>query len=253
MNRDFTVGTRPRLELRAQSGRVDIHAGEPGVIRLSIEGRGADAVTVEQHGDTVSVREDRGGWLRGGSVRMVAEVPDGSNLDISGAATDVFIHGSLGAIDVRTASGDLSFEDVDTVNVKSASGDVRGGVVRGDATVATASGDIYLDRVDGRLTASQASGDLRVDTVGDELRCTTASGELRVSRCLGDDISLKSVSGDVSIGLPKGTRLEADITTLSGEVYLPQGQSETPDGPRRRVRLWAKSISGDISIETFSV
>ena len=67
------------------------------------------------------------------------------------------------------------------------------------------------------------------------------------------------MSGDITIGLPTGIKLDFDLDALSGDVFLPQpSQSEhespypgQPGEPERKrfVRLYAKTVSGDIHIE----
>jgi DUF4097 and DUF4098 domain-containing protein YvlB len=99
------------------------------------------------------------------------------------------------------------------------------------------------------LHANTASGDVRADTVTDDLAAGTASGDVRIGRCDGSDINVKSVSGDIHIGLPTGIRVEPDISSLSGSTRLPPPAKNAPDGPRRAVRLRLRTVSGDITIE----
>jgi hypothetical protein len=59
---------------------------------------------------------------------------------------------------------------------------------------------------------------------------------------------VKSISGDVIVGLPPGIRVEPDITTLSGRTQLPTPVPSTGTEPRRVVRVGLKTVSGDITI-----
>lgn len=245
------IGSKPRMEFRIQAGRIDCSNGGEGVITLDIRGRGAEDVYIDRQGDSIVVREERAGWMRSGSVRISAVFPAGTEIEMAGASTSLYVDGSLGALIVKTASGDVMFGDAERLELKTASGDVRGGQVTGDVVISSASGDVHLDRVEGDLTANLASGDVDVRMVAGDVRAYSASGDVRIERCGGDEISVKSVSGDLMMGLPTGIRLDANITSLSGDIRLPESRSASPDAQRRRVRLDAKTVSGDIQLEVY--
>lgn len=245
----FSVGDHPRVEIRVQAGRVDCQTGPDGTISVEVGGRGGDAVVVDQQGDTVVVREERSGWMGTGSVRITATVPAETDVQMTGASTDLYIDGAVGELVVKTASGDISFDVVSRLDVKTASGDVRGSHVQGSAAISSASGDAHLDRVDGDLTARLATGDVHAQVVSGDVGIQSASGDVRIERCLGDEIDLRSVSGDLQLGLPGGIRLDANFNSLSGGIRLPEDRSEAGGDDRRRVRMSARTVSGDIRIE----
>lgn len=257
ISQEFPVGAGASLNIKIQSGRVDVGEGSPGVIRLEVNTRDPDMVELHQSGDAVYVSDNRSGWVVRGSVRITATVPPGSDLEVSSASADVFTDVELRGFICRTASGDVSFRHVQSLEVKSASGSIRGERVAGDARVNSASGDVWIQKVGGRMTAALASGDVRSDEIGGDLRANSASGDVRVDRYRGEDLTIKSVSGDVVLGFPQGITLDAEVNTLSGSVHLPPAAaSHSPTPPagteRRRVRLNAKTVSGDIRISTFT-
>lgn len=262
INQQFGVGGSPSLNVKIQSGRVDVSEGPPGMISIEIETRDPDNIEIHQSGDTVFVSDNRSGWVVRGSVRVTATVPARTDVEIGSASADIYVDAAVSGLIVRTASGDLSFRDAETVEVKTASGSVRGDRVDQDVRVNSASGDVWIGHVGGRFTAALASGDVRTDVVGGDLRANSASGDVRIDRFRGDEVTLKSVSGDLVIGFPRGTQLEADINTLSGDVQLPPPSPPPPPSPgavgsdqpprtRHRVRLNAKTVSGDIRITSF--
>ena len=259
VNQEFTVGANASLNIKIQAGRVDVGEGRPGVIAIEVSTREPESIELVQTGDAIYVSDNRSGWVVRGTVRITATVPPGTDLEVGSASADVHTDADLRAFICRTASGDVSFRAVESLEVKTASGSVRGDRVAGDVRVNSASGDVWIHRVAGRLTAALASGDVRTDEVGGDLRATSASGDLRIDRFRGDEVTIKSVSGDLVIGFPKGIRLDAEVNTLSGHVHLPTpASSEAANGadlaerPKRRVRLSAKTVSGDIRISTFS-
>lgn len=251
INQQFTVGPGAALSIKIQSGRVDVTEGSPGVLSLDIDTRDPDTVEIHQSGDTIYVTDNRSGWVVRGNVRITAQVPARCDLEVGSASADVMVDADLRHLTCRTASGDVSFRTAENVEIKTASGSVRGERVEEDLRVNSASGDIWIDRVGGRLTAALASGDVRTEEVSGDLRANSASGDVRIDRFRGDEVTVKSVSGDLVIGFPKGITLDADVNTLSGSVHLPQ-PDDRPTGQRRRVRLSAKTVSGDIRISTFT-
>jgi DUF4097 and DUF4098 domain-containing protein YvlB len=118
-----------------------------------------------------------------------------------------------------------------------------------DSRLSAVSGDYSGRSVGGRFHASTASGDIRVGHVGGDVEVATTSGDIRIERCDGDDITARSVSGDVSVGLPTGIRVDADLSTLSGRTTLPEPTPSSADEPRRPVRLRLRSVSGDLRVE----
>ncbi len=246
----FTVGGNPRLELDVPAGHVRVVEGDAGVIRLRIDTADRDSLEIAQLDDTVSLRQ-RSTWsLHNRSVRLTAHVPAGTDVDVHSASADVSLRARLGTVNVHTASGAIELHEAQRADLHSASGNIRVDVVHGDVAAKSASGNITVDRADGRVGASLASGTFRCDHVGGSLDVGTASGDVRVGRCLGDEVVVKTVSGDVGLGLPGGIRVDPDISTLSGKTVLPRPATGEPNGgDRRTVRLRLRTISGDIRID----
>ena len=72
---------------------------------------------------------------------------------------------------------------------------------------------------------------------------------MNIRHYTGASVEIRTVSGDVRLGLPTGIRVEPEITTMSGKVSLPSPAEPTASGERRAVKVRLRTVSGDIRIE----
>ncbi len=246
LRHEFDAPVPADLDVVLASGQLVIEAGAPDRVVVEIDGRD-DEWEVVQVGSTIAVRPVRRRRLR--SARINVRLPASSRCSATSASADVRAHGLLGAVRVKTSSGDVTVGDVDELDVSTTSGDVRAAAVGGDARVSAVSGDVRLERVAGRLDVTSTSGDILVDRVGGDVQVSTVAGDVRISRFDGSDLGVKTVAGDVALGLPSGIRVAPDISTFAGEVGMPSPAGVEPSTePRRRVTITCKTVSGDIGL-----
>ncbi|MEO6571553.1 MAG: DUF4097 family beta strand repeat-containing protein [Ilumatobacteraceae bacterium] len=242
------VGPHASLEIDVRTSAVEVRASVDERIQVDITGGTPDAWEIHVAGTRVSLREPTRAASR--RARLYVEVPVGTDVEVRSTTGDVDLGGILGEVRVRSASGSVRADTVAGFEAHTATGDLRLGTCADEADATTVSGDVAIGTVGGRLQVSTASGDVRLDVVGDSARVGTTSGDVRLNRFDGADLSVKSVSGDISLGLPGGIRVEPDISTLSGRTRLPPPATTlAPPGGRRVVRVRLQSVSGDITIE----
>lgn len=241
IDHEFTVGDSPSIKVGVRSGRVRVEPGQPGMVRILVDTRDP-TFEVVQRGDAISASGERGG-----RAEVTVHVPPAANIEVSTASADVEVVAGVGRLEVASASGDLRFDTATRLQVKSASGAIWGNRVDGEARCITASGDIQITQVADRADLSTASGDVVIDKSTGTLSIATLSGEIRVHRHTGPDLSVKSMSGGVRIGIPPRTRLELDATTLSGKVILPTSQPSS-DPPEREMSVKVRLVSGDLRV-----
>jgi Putative adhesin len=255
------------LQVKLPSGRVVVTtADEPKttVEVVPLGRRGHDAIedieiTMDEHAGRHVVRveqKDRFRWgpiqiSWGGDLECRITCPPGTDLDLSGASTDVRAEGDLGEVSARTASGDLRLQNVaGPLQVKTASGDVFVGSVGGDASVVTVSGDVSVERISTALTARAVSGDVTVGTVAGECGVSTTSGDVQLKAVVSGDVHVQTVSGDVRVGIARGTRVWIDAASVSGdlesELGLEDGAAAEAEGAV--VPLRVKTVSGDVAV-----
>ncbi len=255
------------LQIKLPSGRVSVTAAEEG--RTSVElvplgRRGTDAldgveVTVDEFGGRHVIRVEQKAWrwgpiqvTWGEEVEVRIACPPGTDLELSGAKTDLRTTGELGDVIVRTATGDVQLESVlRRLEAKTASGDLLIGSFADDATLVTVSGDIEIRRLGGSLDARAVSGDVEIGVLAGALTLSTTSGDVSVRTVESGELRIQTVSGDVRLGVGRGTRVWIDASSVSGELSSELGVGdEQPDqkGTSAVVPLQVKTVSGDVSI-----
>jgi hypothetical protein len=265
----FDTPGKTRLRVKNAAGLISVDPSETGRTTVELEAlRDDDATreaieraTVEMNGNEISVEIGVGGkgfgvgpaWISFGRTPQVGvriRCPEDTDLECMTASADVAATGRLGAVEVKTASGDVAVEDVAGLRVQSASGDVRGATIDGEARLQTVSGDVRLGTVTGPVSTTLVSGDLTIEEAHTDLAAKTVSGDQRIGAIREGQIKLQSVSGDVRVGIRPGTHLHLDVNSVSGDVSseldVKDSPSETPSGSE--ARLQAKTVSGDVEI-----
>ena len=284
MEKTFETPGEVRLHVQNEVGLVAITAArtKQTVVWIEADTPGAEELvehaTVEcrprGRGHAVVVKIPKQGigrrFIRRNAVTVRIEMPEGGEVTVMAASADVEVTGTIGAADFTTSSGDVAADDVaGNLTVRSASGDVTVGTVDGDVKVQTASGDLRCSSIEGRAVFTTASGDIEVGaadgqvevkaTSGDvrlgELahgaRVTNVSGDVRVLAIDAGTLHVRSVSGNVSVGVVTGVELHVDVETMSGEVHSDIPLDDRPGTTHKDVlvELSVRSVSGNVEIE----
>jgi DUF4097 and DUF4098 domain-containing protein YvlB len=219
------------LQVRLPAGDITVSAAatRTATVTLDASDRTLAATRVEFEDGTLSIIfPDQSGLSRDGSVDAVVELPEGSSCRVSTASASFQGSGELGALDVHSASGDVSAERV--------SGPVR---------IDTASGDVSVDTA-AEAEVETASGDVRIGQVSGGVVVRTASGDVQIEAASGPRADVKAASGDISIGVAPGVGVYLELSSLSGTVSSelePGGETGKAD-----MTLYCRTISGDVRI-----
>jgi DUF4097 and DUF4098 domain-containing protein YvlB len=260
------------LDLEIPMGRIDIET-EPGTTtEVTLEPLSDDPITRELidsariehrtrgqgHEVTVLVTQPRGFFIyfgRGPSLHLRVRCPEGADVEVRTKSADVQARGTFGGFDAKTASGDIHVDEVGgNTRVKSASGDVAIQTTRGQADINTASGDLWIQRAHGPVRVALVSGDVHVVDAASSVSANTVSGDVLLGAVTEGSFELRSISGDIRVGVRRGSRVFVDANTVSGstssELELsdsPGAGGGEPEGPL--VEIFGKTVSGDIGIE----
>jgi uncharacterized protein YjlB len=266
-----------RLNLELPSGAIEIETSETDETRVELEALSeneqvremVDAARIESvrrgdgHEVVVEVRTRHGVWIsfskgpdiRIGSpeMRLRISCPAGAELDVRTKSADLNARGDYGAADVKTASGDINIEKTADAQVKTASGDVHFETVDGYFNVKTASGDVYAESVARDTNVQLVSGDVYIRDAGGSIHAATVSGDQRYDAVLQGRVELRAVSGDIGVGICRGSRVFIDANTVSGSTSSEFELSDAPAAPLADdaplVEVYAKTVSGDVRIE----
>ncbi|MEQ6902822.1 DUF4097 family beta strand repeat-containing protein [Nocardioides sp. YIM 152588] len=252
----------------AREGAVTIHAAETDVTTVHIDGRRAGEVEVERTGSGLRVAAPRSlaGFLAGDQrLEIDLRVPLGSSLVVRTGSATVTASGPLAAASVKSGSGDVGVEQVTgPAVVATGSGGVRLGVVGGElkvrsgsgridvgetggtASVSTGSGDVRLGRTTRQVAVKTGSGDVEIGEAEGDVVTTTGSGDTLIRTARRGHVTSKCASGDIRIGVPDGTPVWTDITTVSGRVASGLRGVGEPEPGAEHVEVRAVTVSGDV-------
>ena len=264
----FHTPHRVQLYVEAGTGTLTLTAHETDTTEIEVLGEDADEVDVHQEGDRVSVvapQRRSGFFSRDQKLDITISLPTRStvvtrtgsmDLTASGAfgdtrlktgSGDLEIDGSIESGLVETGSGDLSLRECEgSLRVKSGSGDVLLGTVGGESSISTGSGDVRIEASRGDTTVKTGSGDLRVGEADAGVSLSTGSGDLSVDLARRGRVSFKTASGDVQIGIPAGTPVWTDISTVTGDISSNLESTGAPEEGADHLELRLKTVSGDV-------
>lgn len=249
IEKTFSVDRHPDIDIRIATGKVEVKEGDPGRVNVTVDTSDPN-FTVEQRGSSIVISNDESlNWRSRGSSFVVVEAPPGSDLRVGVASAEVRVDLPFDKVDIKTASGDVELAGGENVVVKTASGDVRIGHIGNALRFNSASGDLHVSgSVSGTMAISSASGDVYVEESEATVDINTASGDVLIRRFSGRSANFNSMSGDVGLGIVRGTSLDLDVNLLSGKLLLPDPEATKSD-IERHMSVKAKMVSGDLRIQ----
>lgn len=258
---EFPCTGAVHADISIAAGSCDVTAEERETVYVEVvpyntkdnSQEAADATEVSFTGDRLHVKTPEAGigWLfkRQPSLRITVRVPSGSSVNAKAASADLSVRGQAGKTTVNTASGEIDVADATEVNANTASGDIK--IIRATGRIHTnsASGDVEVDHCEGELTARSASGDLRIGYAGGNVSATTASGDVLVRKGVRGVYKIRTVSGEVSVGVAKGAGVWLDLNSTSGRTRSDLAVGDTPVAVGEPdLNLQIRTVSGDIEV-----
>jgi len=264
----FETHNPVNLVVEISKGNVNVRCTDTSESTVVVEGKYAEDVVVEQHGDSITVTEPGRGRIFGdNALRVDVVVPEKSNPAVRTGSADIQVEGPAGHAQLRSGSGDCAVDAVEghllvetgsgeirvdavggNLKIKSGSGDVEIGEAGGTSSISTGSGDVTVEATRGSSVVKTGSGDLSIGAAHDDASFSTGSGDMSVDLVNRGRLTVKGASGDVSIGVKAGVPVWTDITTVSGTIRSELQGAGQPQEGQDHIEVRAKTVSGDIAL-----
>lgn len=158
---------------------------------------------------------------------------------IHSTSGSITIGKSVGSCDLKTVSGTVSVEGLAGGEISTTSGEIEVGLNTSSLGIQTISGDVDVKNTTSQISVGTTSGDIAIN-----------------SMLVGDgEINLNTVSGDVELGIEKGSSLTGYWKSVSGDFNISGGEfSQKGDEKSFKIGdgkavLHANTTSGDIYVK----
>lgn len=244
----------------AATGSVTARARFKGATTEDAKAK-AEAYTlvIEESDHVVLIRQPDVSGLR---VEIEIKVPGHGGVEVRAEAGNVEIQDTKGACRVVTKSGDVKLKGLNgVVEVNGESGDVSiEDATTPSLSVENKNGDISLISVHGNLNLRSATGSVRLKQVGGKtIAIESVSGtiEADLDEPVTGTLNVRTVNGDVKLGIPDGSDSRVSLSTLRGNVSCNLELSDQAKQDQRITgRLGAgagtldvSAVTGDVTVE----
>ena len=287
-SRTLRVDGPVRLEVTTGSGRIVVHNGSPGEVRISGEvrvgglwsssasRRAAEIASnppIDQSGNLVRLGADRGGAHWGAvSISYTVETPADTEVNARTGSGDVQITGLREPVGITVGSGFARVDELGdkltismgsgrieasriqgSISFRSGSGEVAFRDVKEDVRGAAGSGSIEIDRALGRVSVETGSGPIRVNGAVQDLRASTGSGKIEVhGNPAGNAFwDLGATSGGITLAVPATASFALTAHTSSGDVRVDMPIS-IEEQTRKFLRARVGNGKAHVNVETRS-
>ncbi|MGW7079350.1 DUF4097 family beta strand repeat-containing protein [Streptomyces sp. NPDC054866] len=129
------------------------------------------------------------------------------------------------------------------VEAKAASADFRGVGRLGDVVFEGAQGTVKLDETASARLSLQA-GDVSVGRLGGPAEISTQKGDLHIAEAVHGQVTLRTESGEISVGAARGVSASLDAGTSYGRI---RNTLQNADGVAADLNIHATTAYGDIT------
>lgn len=256
---EFTTPAPIAVRVKMPAGEIDVTATPTDQTTVELRPKHEDDQAawqlvedsrVEMDGTHLVVDVPERGRLvkRTPELHLRIRLPVASRVGATLGSADLRAVGPLSALDVKSASGDVSAEEVGgDVGIHLASGDATLRRVGGRIKIHCASGDVDVRSAAGDVQAHTASGDIVIGDAQRSVTARSASGDVTIESAHRGSVDVTTASGDVRVGVAPGTGVYLDLSSMGGRTSSELTSEDEPaNGPDLRVRV--RTMSGDIDV-----
>ena len=255
-----------RVRLTASDRTDTVVLVEPVDQASQSDVRVASKTKVDFAGGQLSVKTTASGD-KDGSVVITIDLPAGSSLVAYLAHSSVQADGSLGECELHMASGRVQIDRISALQANIAAGEVTIGHIDERANIDGAAFAMRISEVEdtvklsssgGRTWIGHASADLDlssghggfdIDRADGSVTAKTGDGAIRIGRLTRGQAELMNGSGNIEVGISKGTAARVDAHSERGSVRNSVPSQENPGPSDSKVTVHARTRHGDIIIQ----
>jgi DUF4097 and DUF4098 domain-containing protein YvlB len=148
-----------------------------------------------------------------------------------------------------TSAGHITADGIaGNADISTGSGKVQIGEVEGAAVVKNSNGDTAIDAVSGDVRVRNANGAIEVERARSGVDVKTHNGSIRLDEVVRGSVVLETATGDLDIGIAKGTAAWLEVNTGFGHVRNLLESAARPDEADQTVEVRGRTSYGDITI-----
>jgi lia operon protein LiaG len=183
-------------------------------------------------------------------------------INIRRTTVDIYIPEiMLEDMDINVVSGDIKIDDIQAAELvlDSTSGDMKLDRISSEKIrIESTSGDVVVRDYTGNIDVSNTSGDISLisSMENEDISVRSVSGDIFIEQEVVSDMDIKVTSGDVRVSLPQDSEFKLDASTLSGEIEhdfdlkIESSSRRSLEGfiGDSEYRIMVNTTSGDITV-----
>ncbi|MCG6964753.1 MAG: DUF4097 family beta strand repeat-containing protein [Acidobacteria bacterium] len=249
------------VEVHNIAGSVDVVGWSKAEVKVTgTLGRGTERLAIESSGNRTVIRVILPHHARNvDGSDLTVQVPRSARVEVETVSANVSAHDLTGKLDLQSVSGKISVKgNPSQMECSSVSGTIQIEATPDKTSLETVSGKIKVARADGELTANSVSGSVIIQAGSiDGGKLSTTSGTIRCEAAPTGNgtLKLKSLSGSVTLVVPKDMAADFELSTFSGTIHNeigPKAERTSRYAPGRRAEFSTGSGGPQIEMNSFS-
>lgn len=167
-------------------------------------------------------------------------VPRQTSCDLHSSDGNIRIAGLTSSQNLKTSDGNIEISNVNgDITGRTSDGNIRLNEIVGDVEVGTSDGNVGIEKVKGSVTSSTSDGNIELEQVSGDINVKTSDGDIYFSNIsgsfkgitsdgnvkgnftkLGNELTVRTGDGNISIRIPDNLGLDLDISGESLNVPL---------------------------------
>lgn len=190
-------------------------------------------------------------------------VPKQTNCELHSSDGNILVEGLTSPQHLKTSDGNIQISNVNgDINGHTSDGNIKLNEITGTVEVGTSDGNILIEKIKGNVVSSTSDGNIELEQVSGNINAKTSDGDIYFSdiegsfkgitsdgnvkgnfRKLGNELTVRTGDGNISINIPDQLGLDLDIKGESLNVPL-----KNFSGKSDKNSIQGKSNGGGIAV-----